>query len=36
MNPTTELDRFTHRVQVRSKVTVDGKIIRMEEVQWYS
>ena len=33
MNPTTELDRFIHRVQVRSRVTVDGKIIRMEPVQ---
>lgn len=33
MNSTVELDRFIRRVQVRSRVTVDGKIIRMEPVQ---
>ena len=32
-NPTTELDKFIRRVQIRSRATMDGKIIRMEPLQ---
>ena len=32
MNPTNELDKFIRRIQTRSRITIDGKIIRMEPV----
>ena len=32
MNSTSELDRFIHKIQVKSRATVDGKIIRIEPI----
>lgn len=33
MNPTDELDRFIRRIQSKSRITVDGKIMRMNSIQ---
>ena len=33
MSSTIGLDRFIHKIQVKSRVTTDNKIVRMEPVQ---
>lgn len=33
MSPTEELNKFIHKIQVKSRVIVDGKVLRMTPVQ---